>query len=372
MKRLHTQLVLNKQEDWQAPYCQGVIFQGDGLTLKPGEQGGIICLRALDSGEKGFTWGRVSLDCRLAPDSIIRTWAYAAEEKQFGEYAALEEGLRQLEPGSPQAKAFLEDVFTLAGQGDDCYVDQSGRYLYLMLEFMASGDAPRLDALRLHMTGDHMVDYLPAVYRKEGDFTKRYLSIFDSIMMDMEQEIYDLPARFDYENTSDQMLEYLAQWMCVETRGEQRASVLQRIRTAQADYENLYTVKGIKRSVMRLTGYQPLIVESASVDPNRPGCANSRLYRKLYGENPYKFFILLPEEAFKTREQMESFLERMQECIPVGTEFELVLLKRCVQLDRHTYLGVNTIVSGYVPVVIDENTTIHYDTMIGGNQVERF
>ena len=73
MKRLQRQLVLNKAEDWRAAYCWGVVPEGDSLTLAPGARRGVICLWGLDSGEKGFSWGRVSLDCRLAQDSLIRT-----------------------------------------------------------------------------------------------------------------------------------------------------------------------------------------------------------------------------------------------------------------------------------------------------------
>ena len=42
------------------------------------------------------------------------------------------------------------------------------------------------------------------------------------------------------------------------------------------------------------------------------------------------------------------------------------LLKQGVQLDRHTYLGLNTSIGEYVAAVIDETVTIHNDTTIGG------
>ena len=60
------------------------------------------------------------------------------------------------------------------------------------------------------------------------------------------------------------------------------------------------------------------------------------------------------------------FLVRMQGLIPAGMSLELVLLKQCVQLDWHTYLGINLARGQHVPAVIDENVTIHYDTTIGG------
>ena len=56
----------------------------------------------------------------------------------------------------------------------------------------------------------------------------------------------------------------------------------------------------------------------------------------------------------------------MGELIPAECTLELVLLKPCVQLDWHTYLGINARIGGYVPAVLDEQATIHYDTTIGG------
>ncbi len=367
MRTLHKQLILNKRQDWQIALCDGITITGDSLLLASSCAQGYACLKAIDSGEKGFQWGRISFECVLAPDSMLLVRAYVSDAKQYGNSQNLDEFLCTLVPGSSETRLVLNELYTLAGQGDDCYINRSGRYLWLMLEWVSSGESPRLDAIRIHMSGDHMMDYLPAIYHKDDDFTRRFLSIFDSMLMDMERKIYDLPALFDYENAPDSMLSYLANWMCVDTRNQSREETIDCIRNATRDYEELYTVRGIRRSVQRLTGYDPLIIESADVDSNRPGCVHSDLYRRLYGENPYRFFILLAEDTFDSRAQMERFLEHMQELIPAGTEFDLVLLKRCVQLDSHTYLGVNAIVSDYVPVVIDENRTIHFDTMIGGN-----
>ena len=84
----------------------------------------------------------------------------------------------------------------------------------------------------------------------------------------------------------------------------------------------------------------------------------------------YRFFLLLEEDTFADRDSMERFLERMEDRIPAGTELELVLLKNRVQLDWHTYLGINSRVGGYIPAAIDERVTIHYDTTIGGAEHE--
>ena len=92
----------------------------------------------------------------------------------------------------------------------------------------------------------------------------------------------------------------------------------------------------------------------------------SSLYRRLYGEDPHRCFVLLPEDTFSSQQERVRFQQSMADRLPAGVSMQLVQLKQCVQLDWHTYLGVNSRVGGYVAAAIDEQVTIHYDTTIGG------
>ena len=168
----------------------------------------------------------------------------------------------------------------------------------------------------------------------------------------------------------DEMLHYLAEWLCLRP-WEDPEQLKTQLPDILDNWEMMYTAEGIRRSARILTGQEPYLIEPASVNPNDPVCRNPALYRKLYGENPYRFFLLFPQETFAGRREMERFLDRMRDRIPAGTELELVLLKPAVQLDVHTYLGINSQIRGYVPASISENVTIHYDTMIGGPDHER-
>ena len=211
--------------------------------------------------------------------------------------------------------------------------------------------------------GDHMVDYLPAIYR-EQDFTYRYLSIFNSMFQDMEAAIDDLPRLLDAASAPPEMLSFLAKWLCVDP--EEGGDLRRRLPQVLEEYKSMYTPEGIARSTQRLTGRRPWIVEHFAVDPNDPDCRNPGLYRRLYGEDPYRFFLLLPQDTFSDQRELERFLSRMRELIPAETTLELVLLKPCVQLDWHTYLGINSQIGSYVQAAIDEKMTIHYNTTIGG------
>ena len=317
---------------------------GDGLRLDSGRSAtGVYCMAAVDSGENGFRWGRVAVEADLPPDTALRLYAYASDTRQWGEWADLDRGIQSLE-GDPMPE--LGEIFgpPVAESGDGL-IGRSGRYLWLMLELTAAGaGSPVVRALRLWMGGDHMVDYLPAIYQEE-DFTRRFLSIFDSVFTDMDRAIDRLPGQLDYEHAGGELLRYLAQWVCVEG-GDRDELVRERIRTALSDYEDLYTVEGVRRSVRRLTGREPILIEHFQVSPNRPDCKDPELYRRLYGDDPYRFFVLLPEDAFSSQRERRQFQRDMEEVIPAGMTMQMIQLKPCVQLDWQV--------------------TIHYDTTIGG------
>ena len=368
MGPIQTQMVIRCAEQWMGGLFYQIEPWGDGLRLDRDRAAiGVYCMKAIDSGESGFRWDRVVVEAELPPDTALQVYAYAADRKAWGGWNDLDEGLRSI-PGDP-AGAIHEVFGPPAARSGDFYLRCTGRYLWLAFELTATGGSnPVIHAVRLWMDADHMVDYLPAIYREE-DFTRRFLSIFNSMYADMERVVEALPGRMDYEHTDSGMLRYLANWVCVE-RADGPGQLRERIRTALADYEDLYTVEGVRRSVRRLTGKDPILIEHAQVSPNRPDCADPELYRWLYGEDPYRFFVLLPEDTFASQQQRRAFQREMEELIPAGMQMQMIQLKQCVQLNWHTYLGINSRVGSYVPAAIDEQVTIHYDTTIGGADYE--
>lgn len=352
-------LTICRQEQWR----QGVFFDmdcnQDSLVLSAHCHSGAYCLPPIDSGENGFVWSRLRLDAVLPEDCGLRLYVRAADHGQWQPWEALEQFAQQ---GGVGIEQHLQTCFGAPlPAGCDVWLDCVGRFLWIAVELTATGtQMPEIRAVSVRMAGDHMIEYLPSIYRGH-DFTVRYLSIFNSMAQDLEDVVTALPRQLDTDSTD--MLEYLAEWLCMEPT---QPNLRTRLKTALQDFETMYTVTGIKRSVRRLTGREPYLIEHFSVDPNRADCQNPTVYRRLYGEQPYRFFVLLPEGTFERRDQMEAFTAQMQTCIPAGSEMALVLLKPCIQLDWHTYLGINSRIGDYIPAVMDETVTIHYDTMIGG------
>ena len=353
-------LTLCRREQWEKGRFWQTECRGDALILAPGAFRGVICLSAVDGGETDFLWSRLRLRASVPRDAGIRIYARASDAPSWPEWedGPAPDGLRVAKLFGPPK-----------GGGTDLWLKEHGRYLWLALELTAGGaDGPRIDAVSLRFSGDHMVDYLPEIYQNQ-DFTYRYLSIFNSMFQDMEQEIDTLSRDVSPESASPEMLGFLAQWLCVR-RTVDPGTLRTELFDLLAGYETMYTPESIRSSAAALAGREPWLIEYFMVDFNDRKCPNPALYRKLYGEDPYRVFLLFPQDTFASQNDIERFLEWMQEMIPAGTELELVLLKPCVQLDWHTYLGINSRIGSYIPAQLNETTAIHYDATIGGERHE--
>ena len=346
------------REQWMGGRFYQVDLAGDALRLAEGAFTGAALLPQVDSGEAGFAWSRLKLLAQVPPEAAIRVYARVSDRPEWPRWEALD----GRDPGSGGLRELFGPPVAAA---TDLLLSAAGRYLWLALELTAGGaGSPVVEGVSLRMAGDHMTDYLPAIYRGQ-DFTYRYLSIFDTMFQELEAAVDSLPRQLDPASAGREMLAFLARWLCLEPeRGE--TDLRRRLPEILGEYESMYTAAGVRQSAQRLTGREPWIIEHFAVDPNDPGCCNPALYRRLYGEDPYRFFLLLPQGTFATQQEMERFLERMRRLTPAETQMELVLLKPCIQLDWHTYLGINSRIGDYIPAAIDDSVTIHYDTTIGG------
>ena len=367
MEKIRKIRTLSRREEWVKAVLFQVELQGDCLMVDGGKVPmGFVCFPVIDSCEMSFRWSRAWLEGYFPPDTTVRLRCYLSntiEEQEGGFDWQIRHLCEKEDPLTAARMLFGAPI----SDATDFLIPGSGRYLRLMAEIGNTGGAkPYVSALRIQMEADHMRDYLPAIYR-EDDFTYRFLSIFDSMTSDLEQHIDSISKELDIRQADDEMLSYLASWLCLEPTAD-REALQQRMLTALEDYETMYTLDGIHRTIRRLTGHDAIIIEGKDVDPNTSDAGNSDTLRQLYGDNPFQFFVLMEEKALPSAQAIEEFVEQMKRYIPAGVEMKLVVLRDGVQLGRHTYLEINTVLKDYVSAVIGDNTSIYVDTMIGGNE----
>lgn len=359
MQPNHRQLVLCCAEQWMHGIFEQVQPWEDGLRL--GDEAaptGYYALQVLDSGEEDFTWHRLVLEADLPPDTALTVYARAAEEPQWSSW-------EQRKNGELSMQQLKEQFGPPVGRGTECYLPCRGRYVWILLELTATGTArPTVRSMTFWMGGDHMIDYLPSIYQEE-DFTRRFLSIFDSMFSDLERAIESVPSMLDAGQVQGPMLSRLAQWLCIDG-ADTEEELRQRIGSALEEHQHRYTVAGVHGAIRRLTGQEPVVLEHFQVSPNRPDCRNPAVYRRLYGEDPNRIFVLLPEGSFATRQQRTEFERAMEQHLPAGLTMEVVLLRQALQLDSHTYVGINARLSQAEPARMDDQSTLQYNMTIGG------
>ena len=223
------------------------------------------------------------------------------------------------------------------------------------------------------LKSESMMQYLPELYRAsdgENGFMTRFMSIFDSIFFDMDERIAKARSSLDYRIADGEMLRYLAEWIMTEDAAYLSTDELRkRIRRTAADHRRMGTREGLSDWIQQEYGVKPNIIEYFSVKKLVSEGRDREVYRRLFGTDPYKFYVLLPEKTFSDTHEANIFTEKLKNRIPAYTEAEVVILKKNVILENHTYLGVNSVISGYSCAEADAGS-IAGDIILGGSNDE--
>jgi phage tail-like protein len=172
--------------------------------------------------------------------------------------------------GSPAG----EEMFARPMTHSVLFGDQARRYLWIKLEM--SGLSPRARAsvreMRVYYPRRSYLRYLPAVYQHDTvsrDFLERFLSMFETVLGDLEATIERIPEMFDPDLTPDSFLDWLAQWLDLGIEEEWPARVKRElVRRAARLYRTKGTPAGLAEFIRVVTDTTPIIRES--FDTERP------------------------------------------------------------------------------------------------------
>lgn len=350
-------------------------------------------VRRFDSGRDDTYWHRIKLDFVFpAHGTQVQVSYFATNNKDIGE----------------------EDVHwstpPLANPGDALLDggDIKGRYLWMKITLIGTEyDSPGVRSVRVYFPRMSYLRYLPAIYQEDGpskEFLERFLSLFESFFVDIEEEIDGITKYFDPQGVPARYLSWLGSWLAIEadeTWTESRKREL--IKKAPA----LYKMRGTREGLMEIL---KLYVEGkeyggddmAAEPPTswceahlREGKALDRLVEKGYitkedrkremaeyrnlmvermeraGElfDIFEYFKLMSIEDKELREiyrkligcprcflvlvnplslrdeELRTVKRIVDSQAPAHTVGRVVELRPSIYLDGHTYLGINTVLS---------------------------
>lgn len=157
--------------------------------------GGWLRTAALDSGIEGCRWHRVRVDAEQPPGTVI-TIRLATANQPAGQPG--DEGWQTLP----------------AGAADALVLKDPGRYLYLKLDLSGDGcNTPVVRSLRADFEVATSLDRLPAAYQADpgaAGFTRRFLSLFDASLGELDEAIGLAPLLLDPRGVPDHVLPALA------------------------------------------------------------------------------------------------------------------------------------------------------------------
>lgn len=288
----------------------------DGLNLVQKEHTHRFLLERLDSTTENCIWGRLVIDARLPADSVLTVWVYASDEDCL---------VAELCTKKVDAYDFL-------------LYEQRGRYLWIWLEVAGVGEGV-IREIQVYTPGDTFLNTFPEIYREQGSFFHRYLSIFSSIYMDFQERIDKFHTCLDLETAPAEVLPVLAGWLGIQVED----SLLESGELCRLLQEAPYLIryKGTRGAVERISQMilkaQVILVERNAASEADMGLEGT--FARLYGTCPYDFTILALreyDEMLKTR-----LLGLLDQFKPARSQVNLVFLKKNSMLDGYCYLDIN-------------------------------
>ena len=376
-------ITLNRSGEWARALLDGLEVRGH--VLQGMENSGLTADSArmisgsVDSFDHDHVWNRISIDWSFAPNTSCRISCYASNSKivetDDGEAIDLDVWLKDERVAPERRAGRIGHLFSPVKEiSKDGLLNCRGRYLWLKLDIAAQDRGSfELRSISLTQPGEKITDYLPDIYRKgldESDFFLRFMAVFDSIFFEMEEDINRIGEKLDYRSAGEDMLKYLATWIGAGGSAASGEALRERIAAAIPEYRMSGTREGLSRAVESQTGFKPMIVEHHQVEKMIYEGRDRHTYGELFGTNPYKIHIMLPQQAIMKRADVTGLTERVRACVPAHVEFDIVPMRQGIRLDVHTYLGINSVLSGYSGMVVEERSVLYHDVYIGGQQNE--
>lgn len=229
----------------------------------------------LDSGVPGIEWHRTRLRRTIEGRTTGVRVAYHATDDADPTLDVRSARWREID--SPESADALID-------------DAVGRYLFVRLTLLGDEFAsPLVESFRAYFPRQSYLRYLPGIYREDEvsrTFLERYLSLFESVFVDLEEEIEHLTRYLDAEGVPTSHLSWLEDWLALET-DETWPEPARRALVAQA--AELYRKRGTREGLLDLLGLYlgHLAVRAACesegdkdndlYDPNEAAATSARL-----------------------------------------------------------------------------------------------
>lgn len=358
--------MFNRPDDWLGQgVADGLSAESGGLALRKAGKG-VYASFALDTLEKETVWHRLRMTAAIPGNTLLRMYLYCSDDDRlpagFGppdEECRLDDWL-----ADPAVTADEREHFFAACAQRSCenpqdllLYDLTGRYLWFCLVFFSyGGETLSVGSLQLEFPRIAFIDYLPQVYRgadSVNSFLARFISVFQSVYVDLEDDIDLAPTRLDPAVAPPEFLYWLAEGLAVS---DCFLWTEQKLRALLRNAVRLYRMKGTKQAVQEViqlyTDQKPLIIEQFETASSELWKADGETLQRLYGGSSHTVTVLMPHGE-RGPDEYAKIYRVIDKFKPVDAICNLVFLENAMILGRHCYLGVNSRIGRSEELVLD-------------------
>lgn len=371
--------MFNKALDFNRCYLSNMCYEdGELKSIVRKEDGNCFMIsRMLDSGEIDMEWHQLLLYMQNSNmDNLFYTITiYAANISEFeidGKTQKIEEILVNDRLLLKEKKNIFNPFYQKSSNNlnDILLHEVKGRYLWFILESnLKHEQSINIEKIKVCFPRKSWISYLPEVYQSadKGMFLERFLAVFQTMYEELNQEIKEMIYLMDLDGTNKDFLEWMAKWLdiaeCYMWSEEQ-------LRTLLKNAVRLYKIRGTRKAVSEFVriycgGEEPYIVENFQVR-NFEDKDNKVKLERLYEDNAYKFYVIIKEEYAPSVREFQTLRKIIEEVKPAYMELELVVLKSFIFLDKHTYLGINSVLGEYKDLSLDGTSMLEF-SVLGDN-----
>lgn len=333
-----------KQNRYKQALRHGIVYDGDTLICTKEEIQHTVILRAIDSANEDFPWGRLRFEENFQDDVMRYMYVFSNNQKVLSDgekQLDIDEFLQASHISFEEKKDFMKHMGAIrfVNKKDVLLYELKGRYLWIVFEIIGETEG-QISGLAVNAPGDNFMKTFPEVYQNHGDFFHRYMSVFSSVYNDFQEKIDETDKLLDLETASPELLQKYAEWLGLMVNGGFLSEEALRGLIQEAYMLNKY--KGTRRVIERLCeivlGVKPIIVEKNMLKQYTRD-DNQEVMQTLYGTGTYDVTLLIP--VFVDEKKQAQLFYLLKQFKPIRCKLHIVFLQETGILDTYSYLDMN-------------------------------
>lgn len=334
---------------------------------------GYFMSRVLDSREKNTKWHRMVVEGDTISEASVQFTIYVSEESYLvykGKVVEIEDMIQDKLLTIEEKRRIFSDykVKEYKDPKDVLMHSIEGRYLWFDIKLVAQGNiSPVINKIKVYFPKETWLSYLPEIYQqdeKSASFIERFLGMFQSIYDDMTSEIETISKYFDPDSVTGEFVEWLGTWLAIEDGfiwDEEQMKYL--VKNGVKLYKMRGTIEYLKEMVKLYTKKEPYIVEYHKIQPYINNKSFHDRIAGLYSDNNYVFSIIIDVEKQISNKEYQILTRIINHAKPAHVGCNVIVLERYIFLDKHSYLGINTVLGNYNAFVLDGQSSIPFTTI---------